>query len=90
MSASFDILSICGDFRYMAHLPELILFGIVFEPDRFQFSDQYVLADIHIFTEFVERCIAIAKFHVDDAKQHHRIFRKFQNYSFFKTAAKIR
>ena len=54
MSASFDILSICGDFRYMAHLPELILFGIVFEPDRFQFSDQYVLADIHIFTEFVD------------------------------------
>ena len=74
-----------------AELPKFVLLRIVFKSGFLQPFYNFVLADIQVGTKRIQRWIKVSELHIDDAEQHHRVFRQFHNSfdSYSQTAAKL-
>ena len=58
-------------------LPELVVLGTVLKSCLCKCADEGLLVKVKVVTQGVERRVAVAQFHVDEAVEHHRVFGKF-------------
>ena len=56
--------------------PEFVMLRRIFHTHRTQLFLKPMAVDVQVVAQFVERAIAVAQFHVDEAHKHHRVVRQ--------------
>lgn len=70
-------------------LPETIIFRTVFETCRAQFLKKLGFIYLHVFAQFVQSRVEIPEFHIDEAHEHHRVFRQIVHMSLINWPANL-